>query len=79
MAHQEQHDGGTDSRLGTAWSTFTMLGDTMQKPFYTGRGNRTGPLRAGRIEWWVFSEAHSAPSSRPISVNWVLIRRPGTA
>ena len=24
MAHQEQHDGGTDSRLGTAWSTFTM-------------------------------------------------------
>ena len=33
MAHQEQHDGGTDSRLGTAFSTFTMLGDTMQKPF----------------------------------------------
>ena len=29
MAHQEQHDGGTDSRLGTAFSTFTMLGDTM--------------------------------------------------
>ena len=29
MAHQEQHDGGgTDSRLGTAFSTFTMLGDT---------------------------------------------------
>ena len=24
MAHQEQHDGGTDSRLGTAFSTFTM-------------------------------------------------------
>jgi len=33
MAHQEQHDGGTDSRLGTALSTFTMLRDTMQKPF----------------------------------------------
>ena len=32
MAHQEQHDGGTDSRLGTAFSTFTMLGDTMIKP-----------------------------------------------
>ena len=25
MAHQEQHDGGTDSRLGTAFSTFTLL------------------------------------------------------
>lgn len=25
MAHQEQHDGGTDSRLGTAWSTFTAI------------------------------------------------------
>ena len=24
------------------------------------RGNRNGPLRAGRIEWWGFSEAHSA-------------------
>ena len=35
MAHQEQHDGGTDSRLGTAFSTFTMLGDTMQKPLST--------------------------------------------
>ena len=24
------------------------------------RGNRNGPLRAGRIEWWGFSKAHSA-------------------
>ena len=24
------------------------------------RGNRNGPLGAGRIEWWGFSEAHSA-------------------
>ena len=37
MAHQEQHDGGTDSRLGTAFSTFTMLGDTMILVLPSGR------------------------------------------
>ena len=24
MVHQEQHDRGTDRRLGTAWSMFTI-------------------------------------------------------
>ena len=39
MVHQEQHDRGTDSRLGTAWSTFTMLGDTIataEGPMFDG-------------------------------------------
>ena len=39
-----------------------LFGFTRPKgqPKRAPRGNRNGPLRAGRIEWWGFSEAHSA-------------------
>ena len=55
MAHQEQHDGGTDSRLGTAFSTFTttsvrkVLGNRSTRPPSRGWIGSWGVIRSPMV------------------------------